>query len=90
LHRAIACFKAALLVRTKKDFPADWAATQHNLGAAYKNLPTDDRAANLKKAIACYQNALRIWTETAFPGYHQMAAGNLHKAQQLLQDIAKK
>jgi non-specific serine/threonine protein kinase len=35
------------------------AGCQNNLGNAYRNLPTGDRAENLKKAIACFEAALR-------------------------------
>ena len=32
----------------------------NNLGIAYQDLPTGDRAENLKKAIDAYQEALKI------------------------------
>src|SRR5438105_10801216 len=59
LTQAIACYEAALRVRTERDFPVDWAQTQNNLGLAYRNLPTGDRAANLTQAIAYYEAAVR-------------------------------
>jgi hypothetical protein len=34
LERAIACFEAALSVRTPESAPHDWAVTQNNLGVA--------------------------------------------------------
>src|SRR5947199_2807983 len=34
-----------------------WAMTQNNLGVAYDELPTGDRAANLQKTIAAYEAA---------------------------------
>jgi tetratricopeptide (TPR) repeat protein len=34
--------------------------TQNNLGNAYSQLPTGDRAENVRRAIACYEEALRI------------------------------
>ena len=43
------------------------AATQVNLGAAYTQLPTGDRAANLQKAITAYEAALQVRTEEDFP-----------------------
>jgi tetratricopeptide (TPR) repeat protein len=64
LQQAIACYQAALQVRTREAFPADWAATQNNLGLAYANLSRGDRAANLKQAIACYQAAWPILSLT--------------------------
>jgi tetratricopeptide (TPR) repeat protein len=36
------------------------ASIQNNLGNAYADLPTGDRAANLQQAIHCYQEALKI------------------------------
>jgi tetratricopeptide (TPR) repeat protein len=80
LQQAIRCYEAALRVWTEEAFPADWAMTQNNLGSAYQNLPTGDRAANLQQAIACYEAALRVYTEEAFPEYHAIAAGNLGEA----------
>ena len=38
-------------VRTETDYPAGWAMTQVNLGLAYRDLPTGDRSANLRRAI---------------------------------------
>ena len=34
--------------------------TMNNLGNAYENLPTGDRAENLRKAIDAYLEALKI------------------------------
>ena len=51
--------------------------TQNNLGAAYQNLPTGDRGANLDKAIACYLAALRIYTEADFPQDWAMTYANV-------------
>ena len=67
LERAIACYEAALEVRTREAFPVDWAMTQNNLGNAYSNLPAGDRQANLERAIACYEAALQVQTREAFP-----------------------
>ncbi len=67
LHRAIACYEAALRVQTESDFPSAWAGTQNNLGLAYSVLPTGDRDENLHRATACYEAALRVRTESDFP-----------------------
>ena len=45
----------------------NWAMTQNNLGLAYSNLPTGDRAQNLKKAIEANEAVLRVYTEKDFP-----------------------
>jgi len=67
LAKAIDVYRNFLYVWTEWDFPIDWAATQHNLGVAYSELPTGDRERNLRRAIAHYENALRIRTEQNFP-----------------------
>src|SRR5207302_1417440 len=67
----------------------DWATTQNNLGIAYRNLPTGDRAENLAKAIACYEAALRVYTEADFPQDWAMTQNNLgiaYSARRLFQD----
>ena len=51
LQRSIECFTKALRFFTAESAPADYAATQVNLGAAYAELPTGDRGANLARAI---------------------------------------
>jgi tetratricopeptide (TPR) repeat protein len=40
-----------------------YSLTQYNLGNAYADLPTGDRAENIQRAITHYQNALRFYTE---------------------------
>ncbi|NEO81492.1 tetratricopeptide repeat protein, partial [Moorena sp. SIO4G3] len=57
----------ALKVRTKKDFPEEWASTQNNLGLAYRNRIRWDRAWNLEKAIEAYKLALEVYTKKDFP-----------------------
>ena len=44
-----------------------YATLQHNLGAAYGELPTGDRTANLERAMACFAEALRFHTAEAAP-----------------------
>ncbi len=80
LHRAIACYEAALRVRTEARLPAEWAMTQNNLGIAYRNLRSGDRGANLARAIACYEAALRVRTEARFPLAWAMTQNNLGAA----------
>jgi len=67
-YRKMASLNEEVLSKlTERDFPVQWATTQNNLGNAYSDLPTGDRAENLKKAIACYEAALRVYTERDFP-----------------------
>ncbi|WP_287267314.1 tetratricopeptide repeat protein [Moorena sp. SIO3A2] len=42
----------ALEVSTREAFPINWAGTQNNLGNAYRNRITGDKAQNLEDAFA--------------------------------------
>src|ERR1039458_1367739 len=55
--------RVALRVYTENELPADWDLTQNNLGIAYADIPTGDRAENLRRAIEHYEAALRVYTE---------------------------
>ncbi|WP_287267312.1 tetratricopeptide repeat protein [Moorena sp. SIO3A2] len=70
----------ALEVRTREAFPIDWAMTQNNLGNAYLERITDQKAQNLEDAIACYQLALSVFTREAFPIDWAMTQNNLGNA----------
>ncbi len=70
----------ALVGLSERDFPTDWAMTQNNLGTAYNDLPTGDRAHNLQQAIACYEAALRVYTERDFPTDWAATQNNLGTA----------
>ncbi|BAY05050.1 TPR repeat-containing protein [Anabaena cylindrica PCC 7122] len=67
LENAINAYKKALEVRTRSDFPVDWADTQNNLGIAYWDRIRGDKAENLENAIAAYTQALEVRTRTDFP-----------------------
>ena len=62
----------------------EFADSLINLGNAYNNLPTGDRASNLKYAIDAYNKALKIRTIDAFPTYYAMTMNNLGLAYQNL------
>lgn len=53
---------------------------QNNLGNTYRDLPADDRAANLEQAIQCYQQALQIWTPDADSQRYALLQTNLGNA----------
>lgn len=76
LMQAIRCYEEAARVWPETAC-YDYAATQNNLGNAYRDLLTGDRNANLEKAIACYEEALRIWTPENFPFEYARAMNNL-------------
>ncbi|WP_434222171.1 CHAT domain-containing protein [Limnospira platensis CENA597] len=77
LEIAIACYQAALEVRTRSAFPQYWADTQNNLGNAYKDCIRGERADNMEEAIRCYQGALEVRTRTAFPYNYVQTSFNL-------------
>jgi tetratricopeptide (TPR) repeat protein len=54
--------------------------TQNNLGNAYRDRITGDRAENLETAIAAYQAALQVCTREAFPQNWATAQINLGNA----------
>jgi MoxR-like ATPase len=51
--------------------------TQNNLGLAYKDKITGNRAENIDEAISCYQLALEIYTRADFPQDWAMTQNNL-------------
>jgi class 3 adenylate cyclase/predicted ATPase len=80
LAKAIACYEAALRIRTEQDFPVSWAMTQNNLGNACLSRETGDRGENVAKAITCYEAALRVRTEQDRPASWAMTQNNLGTA----------
>ena len=74
---AIASYRAALKVYTRKAFSQQWAMTQNNLGSAYYNRLIGDKAENIEIAIAAYRAALEVYTREAFPQDWAMTQNNL-------------
>ena len=64
---AITGYEIALTFFTRETSPENWATTQNNLAAAYRNRIRGDKADNLEKAIAAYNEALEVRTRTDFP-----------------------
>jgi hypothetical protein len=60
---------------------------RNNLGIAYNELPTKDRAANLQKAKVCLEAALRVYTESGFPEDYHAATANLAEMERQLRDL---
>jgi hypothetical protein len=54
-----------------------WASVQNNLGNAWWNLPTGDKAENLTKAIAAYEKVLTVRTKEAYPAEWATTQNNL-------------
>jgi tetratricopeptide (TPR) repeat protein len=80
VNNAIACYKAALEMCKRDEYPLYYAMTQNNLGTAYKALPSatpEERARNVSNAIACYRAALEIHKRDEYPHKFCQTAQNL-------------
>ncbi len=80
LEISIACYDSALKVHTYEQFPQQWAMTQNNLGAAYRDRIQGEKAQNIEDAIACHQSALKVYTPEQFPQYWAGIQHNLADA----------
>lgn len=67
LEQAIEYLKAALQVRTRKDFSYEWASTQKNLAAIYEQRILGKREENLELSIDCCEKALQVFTYENYP-----------------------
>jgi tetratricopeptide (TPR) repeat protein len=68
LQKAIACYRAALLVYSCENMQEEWALTQSNLGRAYLHLwEREARQDLLERAIACFEAALRVYSREWTP-----------------------
>ncbi|MEG4077395.1 MULTISPECIES: CHAT domain-containing tetratricopeptide repeat protein [unclassified Microcoleus] len=80
LEIAIACYRSALIVYTRENYPENWAATQNNLGAAYRNRIEGVRAVNIELAISYYRSALEVYTRENYPENWAATQNNLGTA----------
>jgi hypothetical protein len=87
VQQAIACYEAALRVRTERDFPVDWAKTRTSLGLLYTAIPDGSRTENLKSAKACFEAALRIYTENTLPNEHRDIAARRAEVENQLRSL---
>ena len=62
LIKAIACYRAALLVYAHDNRQAEWSIAQMNLGDAYFSMPGTDHLTYLYRAIDSYQEACMLQT----------------------------
>jgi tetratricopeptide (TPR) repeat protein len=65
LEKAIGLYEKAAKAYEETD-QKKWAKTKNNVGVAYAQLPTGERAANLRRAISAYEAALEVITEKDF------------------------
>ncbi|MBF2095642.1 MAG: CHAT domain-containing protein [Synechococcales cyanobacterium K44_A2020_017] len=78
LEQAIAAYKLALEIYTRKAFPEQWARIQSLLGSAYRS--QGSRVENLEQAITTYNLALEVYTREAFPEQWAMTQNYLGNA----------
>ena len=64
---AIFHYEQALKVRTREKDPLRYAATMQNLGTAYRQLKSGDKATNARKATDCYRCAMEVYRLSTFP-----------------------
>jgi hypothetical protein len=88
-YEPIQCFKHALQIYTRKDFPEYWAMLQHNLGLAYFDRIQGDRRKNLERSVKCFCNSLLIYTRKNFPKMWEINQSDLAKSQQSLEIMLK-
>lgn len=80
LEQAIACYKRALAVHTREQYPQDWAAVNNNLGDTYHSRLMGDKADNIEIAIEHLEQALEVYTLSAYPNRWAMLQNNLGNA----------
>ncbi|WP_424102802.1 CHAT domain-containing protein [Moorena producens] len=80
LEIAITGYEVVSTVFAREACPQDWATTQNNLAAAYRNRIRGQKADNLEAAIKAFQRALQVRTREAFPQDWAMTQNNLANA----------
>ncbi|MEW6202823.1 MAG: hypothetical protein AB1546_12660, partial [bacterium] len=87
LDKAIKAYEVALEVRTRKDFPEQFAMTQNNLGGAYRYLAGvsegKEKIDYKNKALEAYKKAIEIYKEEYFPEQHMMVKRNIEKIMEI-------
>jgi len=88
---AITAFEEVVTIHTRDAFPMGYAATQNNLGIAYRTLAqVEDKANNCRAAITACEEALTIRTRDAFPMDYAMTQNNLGNAYRTLAEVEDK
>lgn len=76
----ISVIRQALGQIYREDSPPLWALLQAELGLAYLDSATGDRAQNLEQAIKAFTAALSVWTQTYYPEAWAETQNNLGEA----------
>ena len=77
---AIAGYEVARKIFNRYDDREKWAATQNNLGEAYRNRIKGEQGENIEQAIAFYEAALKVYSRAAFPQQWAGIQNNLANA----------
>jgi tetratricopeptide (TPR) repeat protein len=75
-----------ILLNNSEPRSENWATTQNNLAAAYRERIRGEKAENIEQATKCYRQALEIPTPSAFPLECLQTGRNLGKLAFELQD----
>ena len=74
---AIKAYEDVLKTYTLKHSKIDYAATQNNLGNAYRTLAeVEDKAGNCEKAVKAYDESLKVFTKEKFPEVYPVIESN--------------
>ncbi|MEG4289495.1 tetratricopeptide repeat protein [Microcoleus sp. C2C3] len=77
---AIAGYEVARKNFNRYDDREKWAATQNNLGEAYRNRIKGEQGENIEQAIAFYEAALEVYSHADFPEQWAGTQNNLANA----------
>ena len=78
-------------MRTLDEFPMHYAATQNNLGVAFRTLAEEEgKALNSNNAIKAYENALQVYTYRNFPVQFASTQNNIGLAYRTLAEAEDK
>ena len=80
IESEINCYKDALKVINRENFPLKWAEIQNNLGNAYREKIIGNKAENIERAIPCLKMALMVYTKQDLPLKWAESQNNLGNA----------
>ena len=63
----INCLEIAISILDEGHYPHQWAGILYNLGVAYAERSTGERAENIERALANFQDILRVRTRSTLP-----------------------
>ena len=91
IEKAIKLYQDALIYRTHRRFPIEYATTQNNLGTVYILLATlEYKVENCRKAINAHNEALEVYTPVQLPSQYANTKVKLGKAYLTLAEVEEK